>query len=183
MILITAETASFQWKPIRFCPDNGCLTKDYDWTFRPYSFSKSSLKFLLKPIFKTQFPLRSFSIWTEFFWGRLTYICHMIKNNIWQLEPVLVLMVWKIKRKPRKCGEFQVLQLLLSLTLRISLERHATDIRLLTGLLLSHFWLLACNFTKSNTPPWMFFTFFKLCKWFQITQRITKYVFIEVRHE
>ena len=114
--------------------------------------------------------------------GSLTF-CHMIKNNIWQLEPVLVLMVWKIKRKPRKCGEFQVLQLLLSLTLRISLERHATDIRHLTGLLLTHFWLLACSFTKSNTPPWMFFTFFKLCKWFQITQRITKYVFIEVRHE
>ena len=22
--------------------------------------------------------------------------------------------------------------------------------------------LLACNFTKSNTPPWVFFTFFKL---------------------
>ena len=21
-----------------------------------------------------------------------------------------------------------------------------------------------CNFTESNTPPWMFFTFFKLCK-------------------
>ena len=105
------------------------------------------------------------------------------QNNIWQLKPVLVLMVWKIKRKPRKCGEFQVLQLLLSLTLRVSLERHATDIRLLTGLLLTHFWLFACNFTKSNTPPWTFFTFFKLCKWFQITQRITKYVFIEVRHE
>ena len=27
--------------------------------------------------------------------------------------------------------------------------------------------------TKSNTPPWMFFTFFKLYKWYQITQRIT----------
>ena len=33
--------------------------------------------------------------------------------------------------------------------------------------------LLACNFTKSNTPPWVFFTFFKLYKWYQITQRIT----------
>ena len=31
----------------------------------------------------------------------------------------------------------------------------------------------ACNFTKSNTPPWMFFTFFKLYKWYQIAQRIT----------
>ena len=25
----------------------------------------------------------------------------------------------------------------------------------------------------SNTPPWMFFTFFKLCKWYQIAQCIT----------
>ena len=32
---------------------------------------------------------------------------------------------------------------------------------------------LACNFTKINTPPCVFFTFFKLCKWFQIAQRIT----------
>ena len=26
---------------------------------------------------------------------------------------------------------------------------------------------------QSNTPPWVFFTFFKLCKWYQIEQRIT----------
>ena len=31
----------------------------------------------------------------------------------------------------------------------------------------------ACNFTKSNTPPWVFFTFFKLHKWYQIAQSIT----------
>ena len=24
----------------------------------------------------------------------------------------------------------------------------------------------ACNFTKSNTPSWVFFTFFKLYKWY-----------------
>ena len=30
-----------------------------------------------------------------------------------------------------------------------------------------------CNFTKSNTHLWVFFTFFKLCKWYQIAQRIT----------
>ena len=23
-------------------------------------------------------------------------------------------------------------------------------------------------FTKINTPPWVFFTYFKLCKWYQI---------------
>ena len=27
--------------------------------------------------------------------------------------------------------------------------------------------------TKSNTPPWIFFTFFKLCKSHQIAQRTT----------
>ena len=29
------------------------------------------------------------------------------------------------------------------------------------------------NFNKVNTPPWLFFTFFKLYKWYQIAQRIT----------
>ena len=32
---------------------------------------------------------------------------------------------------------------------------------------------IVCNFTKSSTPPWVFFTFFKLYKWYQITQRST----------
>ena len=32
---------------------------------------------------------------------------------------------------------------------------------------------LACNFTKSNTPPWVFFTFFKLYKWYHMAQRTT----------
>ena len=31
----------------------------------------------------------------------------------------------------------------------------------------------ACNFAKSNTPPWVFFMFFELYKWYQITQNIT----------
>ena len=31
----------------------------------------------------------------------------------------------------------------------------------------------ACNFTKINTPPWVFFTFFKLYKCYQIAKRIT----------
>ena len=25
---------------------------------------------------------------------------------------------------------------------------------------------LACNFTKINTPPWVFFTFFELYQWY-----------------
>ena len=31
----------------------------------------------------------------------------------------------------------------------------------------------ACNFIKSNIPPWAFLTFLKLYKWYQIAQRIT----------
>ena len=31
----------------------------------------------------------------------------------------------------------------------------------------------ACNFNKSNTPPWLFDTIFKLYKQYQIVQRIT----------
>ena len=33
----------------------------------------------------------------------------------------------------------------------------------------------ACNFTKSNIPPWVFFTFLKLIRWYQFAQRITNY--------
>ena len=32
----------------------------------------------------------------------------------------------------------------------------------------------ACISTKSNNPPWVFFTFFKLHKWYQIAQGITR---------
>ena len=39
----------------------------------------------------------------------------------------------------------------------------------------------ACNFTKSNTPPWVFFTFFKLYEWYQIAQSTT-YVHIFYIH-
>ena len=35
-------------------------------------------------------------------------------------------------------------------------------------LLLVKLQTLACNFTKNSTPPWVFFTFFKLRKWYQI---------------
>ena len=40
-------------------------------------------------------------------------------------------------------------------------------------LLLAKLQVLACNFNKSNTPPWVFFPFFKLSKRYQITQRGT----------
>ena len=30
-----------------------------------------------------------------------------------------------------------------------------------------------CNLTKNNTSSWVFFTFFKLCKWYQIAQSLT----------
>ena len=32
--------------------------------------------------------------------------------------------------------------------------------------------LIACNFNKSSTPLWLFFTFFELCNWHQIPQSI-----------
>ena len=31
----------------------------------------------------------------------------------------------------------------------------------------------AYDFTKRVTLPWMFFAFFKLCKWYQIAQSVT----------
>ena len=31
----------------------------------------------------------------------------------------------------------------------------------------------ACDFNKSNAPPWVFFTFLKLYTWYQIAQRVT----------
>ena len=31
----------------------------------------------------------------------------------------------------------------------------------------------ACTFTQSNTPPWVFFAFFKLQKWYQIAQSVS----------
>ena len=34
----------------------------------------------------------------------------------------------------------------------------------------------ACNFTKITTLPWVFFTFFKLYKWYQIVQRTTYFL-------
>ena len=36
--------------------------------------------------------------------------------------------------------------------------------------------LVKLNFSKSNTPLWVLFTFFKLYKWYQIAQNIA-YVF------
>ena len=36
----------------------------------------------------------------------------------------------------------------------------------------------ACNFTKSIKPPWVFFTFFKLCKCDQIAQTLS---YIKIR--
>ena len=34
-------------------------------------------------------------------------------------------------------------------------------------------WCKACNFTKTSTTAWVFFTFFKLYEWDQIAQRTT----------
>ena len=39
-------------------------------------------------------------------------------------------------------------------------------------LLLVELQAVTCSFTKSNTSPWFFFTFFKLCKWYRISQSL-----------
>ena len=40
-------------------------------------------------------------------------------------------------------------------------------------LLLVKLQVFVCNFTKSNNPPWVFFTFSKFYKWHQIAQTIS----------
>ena len=35
----------------------------------------------------------------------------------------------------------------------------------------------SCNFTKSNNPPWVFFTFLKLYKWYQTAQSVSYVLF------
>ena len=41
---------------------------------------------------------------------------------------------------------------------------------------------LQLYFTKSSTLPWVFFTFFKLCKWYQIAQRVSYNQFLNLRN-
>ena len=41
----------------------------------------------------------------------------------------------------------------------------------------------ACNFTKSNTPPWVFFTFFKLYEWYQIAKTTTHPLIVMLCHQ
>ena len=36
-----------------------------------------------------------------------------------------------------------------------------------------------CHITKSSTPPWVFFTYFKLYKWYQIAQSVSFTVHFE----
>ena len=37
------------------------------------------------------------------------------------------------------------------------------------------------NFTKSNNPPWVFFTFLKLYKWYQVAQSLLYVILRELR--
>ena len=48
-------------------------------------------------------------------------------------------------------------------------------------LLLVKLQVSAYNFTKSNTTPWVFFTFYKLHKWYQIVQASQMYWFAGVK--
>ena len=77
----------------------------------------------------------------------------------------LMTMLGKNKLKRRICG---VLRDLVPFVQFWKCEKHpwrsVTSVKLLAE---------ACNFTKISTHPWVFFTFLKLYKWYQITQRIT----------
>ena len=71
----------------------------------------------------------------------------------------------KTKKTPNKCG---VLRNLVSF---VQFKKH----EIIHGgvLLLVKMQASTCNFTKSNTPPWVFLTFFKLYKWYQIAQSVS----------
>ena len=60
---------------------------------------------------------------------------------------------------------------------QIAIKLNVSGFKLLETLCAIWYYLydlaLACNFTKSNTRPWVFFTLFKLYKWYQIVQRLT----------
>ena len=46
----------------------------------------------------------------------------------------------------------------------------------------NHSWKSAVyNFTTSNTPPWVFFSFLKVYKWYQIVQHITNIDRVKIR--
>ena len=49
----------------------------------------------------------------------------------------------------------------------LNTERYRTPLRIQPE------YLKVCNFTESNTTPWVFFTFFNCTKWYLIAQSIT----------
>ena len=86
-----------------------------------------------------------------------------------------------------KKGDFTII---FSVTIRDAL-RHLVPFVKLKNVKNTSWWVLllvklqakACNFTESNTPPWVFFTFFKLYEWYQITQSITHiYLYMRRAH-
>ena len=83
---------------------------------------------------------------------------------------VNLLYIFRIPFPKNTCG-----WLLLGLVLRIIFQRllqdpvkHICDVLRDLKVLLK-----ACNFTKSNTVPWVFCTFFKLYRFYQIAQNTT----------
>ena len=97
------------------------------------------------------------------FSGNLAYIL----NQGSRILTRLMTMLGKNKFKRRICG---VLRDLVPFVQFWKCEKHpwrsVTSVNLLAE---------ACNFTKISTHPWVFFTFLKLYKWYQITQRTTYY--------
>ena len=88
-----------------------------------------------------------------------------------------------------KCTRFPKFTLLLVLVIYVLMERlylvrcpiwyHLHNLKNVKNthkgvlLLVVKMQALACNFAKSNTPPCVFFSFFKLYKCYQIAQSIT----------
>ena len=71
-------------------------------------------------------------------------------------------VIWWVPIK----GKHKLTHLLLDANERNSLQ---LSVMILISCLCRAF---ACNFTKSNTPPWMFFTFLKLYEWYQMASQL-----------
>ena len=73
---------------------------------------------------------------------------------------------------------YNVLVALIGLAGIVWLETVIYGLKFLKYVVRCAIWYHLYNLTKvKNTPPWLFFTFFKLYKWYQIAQRITYFDF------
>ena len=93
------------------------------------------------------------------------------------LESVIFSMQMCILQTIALCKGGGPMELKLEFVMRCAIWYHLNNLKNVKntygGLLpLVKLHALTCNFTKSSTSPWVFFTFLKLFKWYQIAQRI-----------